>query len=167
MHFTGLSTKDQFMTLTAAIQGPVADMLPCCGNPRLKLLDKHPVAIKNPAGTVAGKLEVDMPLKKEVQFEQVKIAAQGRLSALRLGGLVAGRDLDSGDIQFDVTQDGMKVSGPATVAEHRQHDRGRDGFPPGPPTQVLQQATLDGRATARDDGGRDRPGRRDHGGSSG
>lgn len=147
-HFTGLSTKDQFMTVTAGIQGTVADTVQLLRQPRLKLLDKHPVGIKSAGGTVAGKLKVDMPLKKELQAEQVAIAAQGRLSNLRLGGVVAGRDIDRGDIQFDVTQDGMTASGPATVANITGAVEVEMDFRNGPPNQVLQRASLNGRATA-------------------
>lgn len=148
LHFTGLSAKDQFMTLTASIQGPVADTLQLLRHPRLKLLDKHPISIKSAAGTVTSKLKIDLPLKKELQAEQVGVAAQGRLAGLKLGGVVAGRDLDRGAIQFDVTQDGLKASGPATVANVTGAVDIEMDFRAGPPTQVLQRAGMTGRATA-------------------
>ena len=150
VRFTGLQTKDQFMSVTADLTGPVPDVLTVLKNPRLHLLDKRPVVLRNPAGTVTNKLQVDMPMKKELKFEQVKIEAQGKVTGLHLGGLVAGRDLDKGDVQFDVTQDGMKVTGTAAVANVASTIGVDMDFKPGPPSQVLLHATLDGKATARD-----------------
>ena len=150
VRFTGLQTKDQFMTVTTDIAGPVPDIVTVLKNPRLHLLDKRPITLRNPAGAVVNKLEVDMPMKKEVKFEQLKIEAQGKVSGLHLGGLVAGRDLDKGDVQFDVTQDGMKVTGTAAVANIASTIGVDMDFKPGPPSQVLLHATLDGKATARD-----------------
>ena len=148
VHFTGLSGKDQFMTLTAGVQGSVADTLQVLRHPRLRLLDRHPLPIRGAAGTVAGKLKIDLPMKKELQAEQVGIAAQGRLADLRLAGLVAGRDLDRGDIEFDVNQDGLHAHGPATVARVTGDVEVEMDFRPGPPSQVVRRARLAGRATA-------------------
>ncbi len=150
VRFTGLQTKDQFMTVTTGVAGSVPDVLTVLKNPRLHLLDKRPVTFRNPAGTVVSKLEVDMPMKKEVKFEQLKIEAQGKISGLRLGGLVAGRDLDKSEVQFDVTQDGMKATGTGAVANIASAIGVDMDFKPGPPSQVLLHATLDGKATARD-----------------
>ena len=148
IRFTGLVGKDQFMSLSTGLQGPVPEVLELLKHPRLKLLDRHPLPIKSSAGTLAGRLSVDLPLEKKLRFEQVKIAAQGRLSALRLGGLVAGRDLDRGDIQFDGTQDGLKVSGSANVADIAGTIGVEMDFRAGPPTQVVQRATITGKASA-------------------
>ena len=150
VRFTGLQTKDQFMSINTDLTGPVADVLTLLKHPRMHLLDKRPVKFGNPAGTMTGKLGIDMPLKKDLRFEQVKIQAQGKMTGLHLGGLVAGRDLDKGEVQFDVTQDGMKVSGTAAVAGIASTIGVDLDFRPGPPSQVLQHATLDGKATARD-----------------
>jgi hypothetical protein len=128
----------------------VADTLQLLRHPRLRLLDKHPLPIKSAGGTVTGKIKVDLPMKKQLQAEQVGIAASGRLANLRLAGLVAGRDLDHGDIQFDVTQDGLKASGPATVAKVAGAIDVEMDFRAGPPSQVLQRAAMTGRATAAD-----------------
>lgn len=147
VRFTGLAGKDQFMSITTGVQGPVPDVLQLLRHPRLRLLDRHPLPIKSSAGALAGKLSVDLPLIKQLDFDEVKIAAQGRLSALRLGGLVAGRDLDRGDIQFDVTQDGLKVSGAASVASIAGTIGVEMDFRAGPPTQVVQRATMTGKAT--------------------
>ena len=147
VRFTALTAKDQFMALNADLAGPVPDALTLLKHPRLHLFDKRPLNIRNPAGMLAGKIGVTLPLKKDLPFELVKIGAQGRLTGLRLGGMVAGRDLDKGDLQFDVSQDGLKTSGNATVAGIASTIGVDMDFRPGPPSQVLQHATIASRAT--------------------
>ena len=96
VRITGLSVKDQFLSVNADVAAPVPDLLTLLRHPRLHLLDRHPLPVRNPAGSLAGKLSVNLPLEEHLEFSQVSIHAQGQLSGLRLGGLVAGRDLDRG-----------------------------------------------------------------------
>jgi len=148
MHFTGLAGKDQFLALTASVQAAVPELLQLLRHPRLKLLDRHPIPIKSSAGTMAGRLAVDLPMKDHLAFEQVAIHAQGHLDHLKLGGIVAGRDLERGDVQFDVSQEGLHASGRAEVAAIPSAVTVEMDFRQGPPTQVTQRATLVGRAAA-------------------
>ncbi|HYZ64862.1 MAG TPA: AsmA-like C-terminal domain-containing protein [Acetobacteraceae bacterium] len=149
LRFTGLTAKDQFMALTTTLTGPVPDMLTLLRHPRLKLLDRHPLPIRSSAGSLAGRVSVELPLLKNLDADQIKVGAQGKLTALKLGGLVAGRDLDNGDIQFDVTQDGLKASGPASVANIAGMIGVEMDFRAGPPSQVVQRASITGKATPR------------------
>lgn len=148
LKFTGLSHKDQYLVLTAAIQGSVPDVIKVLREPRLQLLAAHPIPITNSAGKVSARLTVDVPMFDHLTFEQVSIASTGRLTGLRLGGLVAGRDLEHGDLSYDVTQDGLTASGPATVAGVAGQAELAMNFKSGPPTEVVQQARLIGRVGA-------------------
>ncbi|MDT7950840.1 MAG: DUF3971 domain-containing protein, partial [Acetobacteraceae bacterium] len=116
LRFTGLSHKDQDLAITTKLHGRVPDLIKVLREPRLKLLSAHPVPITDSAGQFSASLSVKLPLVHHLTFEQVTIESQGQLQNLRLGGLVAGRDLEHGDVSFDVTQDGLKASGAATVA---------------------------------------------------
>ncbi len=149
VRITGLSVKDQLMSIAADVTGPVPDLLALLRHPRLKLLDRKPIPMRNPAGALAGKLTVDLPLERDLDFDQVKIHALGKLSGLRLGGLVAGRDLDRGEIAIDVTSDALKASGPATIANIPGTIAVEMDFRGGPASQLVQRATIAGRATAR------------------
>ena len=142
LRFTGLSQKDQYLALTAAVQGSVPDLIKVLREPRLQLLAAHPIPITNSAGKVAARLSVDVPMFEHLTFDQVSIASKGRLTGLRLGGLVAGRDLDHGDMSYEVTQDGLKASGPATVGGVAGAAEVAMNFTAGPPTEVVQQARL-------------------------
>ncbi len=149
VRITGLSVKDQIMAVATDVTGSVPELLALLKQPRLKLLDRKPIPMRNPAGALAGKLTVDLPLEHDLDFDQVKIHAQGRLSGLRLGGLVAGRDLDHGDIGIDVTSEALKVSGHAAIADIPGAITVEMDFRGGPPSQVVRRASLAGRATAR------------------
>ena len=145
LRFTGLSHKDQYLALTATASGSVPDLLKLLREPRLRLLDAHPLPITGSAGRVTGSLAVNVPMFDHLTFDQVTLGSKGRLTGLRLNGLVAGRDLTNGTIAYAVTQDGLTASGTATVAGVAgRADVGMD-FRTGPPEEVTQQARLVGR----------------------
>ena len=148
IRITGLAAKDQNLSVVAEIaNGSVPDMLTLLKHPRLNLLSAHPLPIVRPAGTARGRLEVTMPLEGDLQIEQIAIHASGQLSGLRLGGLVAGRDIDRGTIGFDVTQDGLRASGDAYVAGIPSKVAVEMDFRGGPPGRVVQTASVQGRTT--------------------
>ena len=64
--------------------------------PRLALLDRHPIDLRNPAGQATVKLGVRFPLEKKLRMDDVAIHAQSHLEGVHLGGIVAGHDLDQG-----------------------------------------------------------------------
>lgn len=148
VRITGLAVKDQFLALSADVSSTVPVLLTLLKHPRLHLLDRKPIPIQNPAGTLAGNLRVTLPLNSDLKFEDVDIRAKGKLSGLRLGGLVAGRDLDRGDVTVDVTQQGMHVAGQAAVGGILGAVAVDLDFRDGGPAQVIRQASLSGRATA-------------------
>lgn len=149
LRITGLSFKDQEMSIDAGVAGPVPALITLLKHPALHLLSDHPIPVQRPAGMLQGKLQITLPLDNDVQFEQVGIHASGRLSGLRLGAVVAGRDLEQGDIAIDVTQDGLHASGPATVAGIASQIGLTMDFTPGAATQIVQHATLAGQTTPR------------------
>ncbi len=148
LRVTGLSHKDQYLSLSAKVQGSVPDLVKLLREPRLNLLSAHPIPITSSAGKVAGRLSVDLPLFEHLTFDQVSIASKGRLTGLRLSGLVAGRDVEHGDISYDVTQDGLQASGPATVAGIAGQAEVAMNFKAGPPTDVVEQARMVGQIGA-------------------
>ena len=87
----GMTEKDQFLAIRTKIQAAVPDVLTLLRHRRLRLLDRHPIPIRAPAGQADATLTVTLPLEGNLQFEQVDIHAEGRLTALRLGGIAAGR----------------------------------------------------------------------------
>jgi len=149
VRINGMSVKDQFLALSADVAAPVPELLTLLRHPRLRLLDRHPIPVRNPAGSIAGKLNVNLPLNEHLDFSDIAIHAAGQLSGLRLGGLVAGRDLDRGDVSIDVTTDTLRASGRAAIGGIPAALTLDMDFRPGPPAQVLQRATATGTTTAR------------------
>ena len=148
IRITGMQQKDQFLAISADVASSVPDLLVLLRHPRLHLLDRHPLALRNPAGGMTGKLTVNLPLNEDLQFSDVIIHAVARLNALRLAGLVAGRDLDRGDLAFNVTQDGLQATGRASVGGIPAAIGLEMDFKDGGPAQVVQRATATAPATA-------------------
>ncbi len=145
----GLSVKDQDLAVSADVSATVPDVLELLRHPRLNLLSRHPIPIQRPAGALQGNLAVTLPLEHHLTFDQVMIHAKGGLSGLRLGGIVAGRDLDRGEMTFDVTKKALQASGQAEIAAVPAAVTLDMDFTPGAGSQTTQRATVAGRATAR------------------
>lgn len=147
VHFTGLSHKDQFMTLNSEMAGNVADAVGLLRHPRLHLLDRKPIPMKNPGGTFTGHLAIDLPLKHELVFEDVKVDVKSHLVELRLGGTAAGRDIEHGDVTIEATQEALHLAGRAVVGTIPADLTVDMDFRNGGPAQVVQRATARARAT--------------------
>ncbi len=50
MRITGLMQRDQFAAIQANVTGSLSDAVALLREPRLQLLSKHPVSLKDPAG---------------------------------------------------------------------------------------------------------------------
>ncbi len=146
---TGLTVRDQFMTIEADLAGPVADLLTVLKHPRLQMLDRRPIEMRDPAGTVAGRLTITrLPLEFKVTLDDVHIRTTGKLTRLHLGAIAAGRDLDQGTLDFEANNDGLKLRGNAQlggIAAQMQVDM---DFRDGGPAQVLEKVGVTGTATA-------------------
>ena len=148
VRITGVAQHDQFAAIDADIAGSVPDTIALLREPRLALLDRHPIDLRNPAGQVTVKLTIGFPLERKLRMDDVAIHAQSHLEGVHLGGIVAGRDLDQGVLDLDATTDGLKINGRALLASiAAQLDVAMD-FRAGPPTQVLESVTVSGQPDA-------------------
>jgi hypothetical protein len=145
IRITGLSEKDQFADIDADITGPLADLLTVLRNPRLKLLDRRPIAMNNPAGHVTGHLSIiRLPLEDNVTVDDLKLQSTAHLTDVHLGGIAAGRDLDHGVIDITASNDGLTAQGPVQIAALPVTLRVDMDFRGGPPTEVLQKIAVTG-----------------------
>lgn len=153
IRLTGLAGRDQFMAIDANLTGPLADTLALLHHPTIAIIDKRPIPIVDPAGTIQTLLTVRMPLKNDVTFEQVAIRAVGKLTDGHLGRLAAGRDIDHANIDVDVSQQGLRITGTADVGPLPSRLDVSMDFRDGPASQVIQRvnltAPLDPRSVAR------------------
>lgn len=146
---TGLSAKDQFMTVEADITGSVPAALDLLREPRLGLLDKQKIEFKDPSGDAAIRMRIFFPLEMKLRVEDVEAKVTAKLSRLRLAALVAGRDIDQGEIDLDATNAGMTIKGRAQLAAIGVQIDGTMDFREGPPSQVQRRASITGKASAK------------------
>ncbi len=139
---TGLDAADQFLRVEAPLSGPVPAVLDLLRHPRLKLFEKRPLDLRNPGGQVAAQLIVVLPMIKDLDLDTLQIEAAGKLSDVRLGAIVLGRDLDSGAFDFSVDPDGLKLSGTARVGGIQARLSVEEDFRSGPPTQVVSRQSV-------------------------
>jgi hypothetical protein len=149
MRITGLTQRDQVSTIDAQITGSLADALTLLREPRLALLDRYPIELNNPAGEATVNLTVGLPLEYDLRMENITVHAQSHLEGVHLGGVIAGRDLDQGVLDLNVTSDDLKLNGQALIASIPAKLDAAMDFRAGPPTQVLQSVTVSGRPDAR------------------
>ena len=141
----GYRTRISISRSRQSVQGGVPDLLKVLREKGLHLLSDHPLPITGSAGKAVARLAVNVPMFEHLRFDQVTIASKGRLSGLRLDGLVAGRPISDGDIGFDVTQDGLNASGTASVDGLPGQVEVGMNFRSGGPTEIVQRARFVGR----------------------
>ena len=149
MRITGMSQRDQVSTIDADVTGSVPDALALLREPRLAMLDRHPIDLKNPAGQATMKLTVGLPLERTLRMDDITIHVQGKVEGVHLGAIAAGRDLDQGVLDLDATSDGLKINGRALVASIPVRLDVAMDFRNGPPTQAVQTVTASGQPDAR------------------
>jgi hypothetical protein len=135
--------------MQVGLAGPVPDVLAVLQHPRLKLFERRPLPLTNPAGALDGRLTIGFPLLADLPVEQLRIRAQARLRDVRLGDVLLGRPIERGQFELGVDNDGLRVSGTATLAEIQARLGVEMDFRTGPPTQVTMRETVQARAEAR------------------
>jgi hypothetical protein len=149
MRISGITQKDQVATIEAEIGGPVADAVTLLRNKRLHLFDRLQFELNDPGGQLSGTLAVTLPLEEKLQIEDVPIQAKLHLQDAHFAGLVAGRNLDHGNVEIVASIEGMKLTGQAEVAGIPTQIEAEMNFRSGPPGQVVRRIVATGRATAR------------------
>ena len=150
VRITGLTGHDQVAIIDANLAGPLGDVLGVLKHPRLQLLSKHPLPLTAPSGSVTAHLSVRLPLEGKVSIEQVAIQAAGKVADVHLGSVVAGQDLDRGQLAFNVTNDGLNIVGPAELNHVPAQLGVQMDFRAGDPRQVVQHITAALRLTKAD-----------------
>ncbi len=141
VRFTGLAGHDQFIAIDSQIAGPFADTLQLLRHPKIKLLDRRPLALRDPAGDINTRLTVALPLKNDLDIDNVALHAVGTLTGGHLGGIAAGRDLDRAMLTVDVGNDGLTLSGTADIAAIPTQLKVEMDFRPGAASQILQKVS--------------------------
>ncbi len=144
----GLAAHDQFLSLEANADGPLADVVSVLRQPRIRLLERRHIVVNDPSGSVTALLKVSLPLKNDLNLDNVAISATGKVADGHAGGLAAGRDIDHVNVDYDVSNAGLAVSGRAEVAGVSVEQKVKMDFRPGPPSQVLLRVDATGSISA-------------------
>uniref|UniRef100_UPI002351934B YhdP family protein n=1 Tax=Falsiroseomonas oryziterrae TaxID=2911368 RepID=UPI002351934B len=131
------------------LAGPVPQVLGVLQHPRLRLFERRPLALKDPQGTLEGRVTLGFPLLSDLPVEQLRVRAQGRLRDVRISDLLLGRNLERGQFELNVDTAGLRVSGTATLAEIQARLGVEMDFRPGPAAQVVMRETVQARADVR------------------
>ncbi len=145
---TGLMEKDQVGAIGLDLVGSVPDVLAVLKQPRLRLLSKHPIALREPTGHVTADLSVKLPLDSRVTLDQIAIQADGKLHALHLGAVAGKADLDDGMFDLKVDTNGLQSEGTGKIGGIPGDIGVRMDFRAGPATQVLRRYTVSATAEA-------------------
>jgi hypothetical protein len=148
VRIAGLMQHEQTAKIEANLAGPIGDAIALLRSPRLHLLDHQSIDLTDASGQLTGKLSVSLPLDADVTIDAIAIAAQAHLEAVRVAGLVGGRDVDQGTIDLKVNNDGMTVTGQAVLGAVPATFDGSFDFRAGPPAQILQTVNLAAQPTA-------------------
>jgi hypothetical protein len=147
MRITGIMQPHQFGTIDTDVDGSIPDAVALLRDPRLRLLSKHPLPLDDVAGQVSAHLSVTVPLEAAVSMDDIGIRARAHFQNARIGGIVAGRDLDRGTLDLDASTEGMTITGQADLAGIPARIDAAMDFRAGGPRQVLQRVVVQGRAT--------------------
>lgn len=148
MRITGIMQPHQKGTIEADIGTSLPDALALLREPRLHLLDRHPIDLKEPAGQGNVKLTVALPLENNVSMDDIAIHARAHLDDVHLASVVAGHDLDQGSFDLEADAEGMKLNGKASLAAIPAAIDATMDFRAGPPTQAVQTVAISGKTTA-------------------
>jgi len=145
----GLTKKDQIATVQCETSGTVVSAIALLKEPRLRILDRHPMDLKSPSGFARISIHAVVPLLRDLQIDDVEIHSTGSLSNVHLTGIVAGRDLDDGTLLLDADTNHLSIKGAAKLAGIQTNLDALMDFRAGSPSQVLQRYQVTGRANAR------------------
>jgi hypothetical protein len=131
------------------LAGPVPDVMGVLQHPRLGLFNGRPLPVKDPQGSLEGRVNLDFPLTASVPIESVRIRAQAQLRQVRIADVLLGRPLERGQFELNVTNDGLRVNGTGVLAEIQARLGVEMDFRRGNATQVVMRETVQARADAR------------------
>ncbi|MGX9962443.1 DUF3971 domain-containing protein [Roseomonas sp. F4] len=124
------------------LAGPVPDALAVVQHPRLRLFERRPLPIKDPRGSMEGKLTISFPLLADLPVEQLQLRVQSRLRDVRMADVLMGRPLERGTVDLTVDNNGLRASGTATLAEIAARLTVEMDFRNGPASQVVMRETV-------------------------
>jgi len=116
MHIIGMSVKDQFSDLSVTFQGGVPSVMALLSEPRLRLLSEHPIALMPSVGEVGGTLNFQIPLKTDLNIDDLTLSGDVHLTSLRLPDAAGHHALEDAVMDLSIDKDGMTFAGRGSLA---------------------------------------------------
>lgn len=132
-----------------SLAGTLPEVLGVIQHPRLHLFDSRPLPIRDPSGTLDGRVSLAFPLLADLPVEQLRVRGQARLANVRIADILLGRPIERGQLELTVDNDGLKLAGSAQFAGIATRLGVEMDFRGGPPGQVVSRETVQARADAR------------------
>jgi hypothetical protein len=148
---TGLGFEGRYMTrleVVADIEGPLDAALTLLEREPLGFPSKLGIEPQNASGHATTKLRMDLPLYREVEDEDLRVAADARLTDVAISGLFGQVDLQNGRFTLDITDEDMDLAGDAVVQRIPLAVDWQENF--GDDRQVLRRYHLSGTAGEAD-----------------
>lgn len=115
MKSRGLATKITPSTITVKTSADAADILSFINQEPLSLLDRTSVNLKNLSGKATVKVDMDLPLSRNMREDEVSVRATALWKNGTFKQPIAGVDLTAGEFQFIVDDKAVSAKGKALV----------------------------------------------------
>ena len=142
---SGIRSGTDTLALTALIRGPVRSALDIVAHPRLNLLSKAGLKTEGAAGAHTTRLELKIPLLKDLKAEEVRVKSVSDIIGLALADVVKSRGVTDGTVSLSIDNDAMTAKGTALYAgtkadfEWQQDFTGSNNVE----TRIAAKATVD------------------------
>ncbi|ABC22837.1 YhdP family protein [Rhodospirillum rubrum] len=114
--FGGLDAEDQTAAIAVSTKGPLASVMAVIDHQPLNYAKAVGIDPKTAKGAVKADLSFAFPLLKDLTFEQMAIRVEGDVEGVALPKAAFGRDVSDGKLKVVLDQNGMDISGTATLA---------------------------------------------------
>ena len=112
---TALDTDNETADIDVPLEGPLRDALNLLDLPRFGYLNKIGLRPADFSGDMTARLQIKLPLKKDLKVEQIDLLATARIQHLTDHGAALGQDVTDGDVQLRVDKDGLDMAGNVTL----------------------------------------------------
>ncbi|WP_085905339.1 AsmA-like C-terminal domain-containing protein [Kiloniella majae] len=116
IEITGLDIEEEHIAIQTAVEGPVNTALSILNSENLRLIDELGIKPEETSGKAAVAVDFAFLLLKDLKFKDMSIDASAEIKEARIGKIYNGHDATDGDLQLNVTREGMHVTGPLLLA---------------------------------------------------
>jgi len=109
------AAQDEVADVELAIRGPLAEALRVLDSEPLGYPRKLGIDVDRVVGRAGARLRFEIPLLRDLDVDDIKVAAAANLAGVTFPGAVAGKDLTDATLSLDLTGAGMTLEGTGQV----------------------------------------------------